>query len=54
MHFVEFAEFIPNCKFANCTHTHEQNCEVKEAVERGEIARERYESYVRLFTDPSD
>lgn len=54
MHFVEFAEFIPNCKFANCTHTHEQGCEVKGAVERGEIARQRYESYVRLFTDPAE
>lgn len=49
MHFVDIAKFVPDCKFADCTHTHENDCAVKEAVERGDIHPERYESYVRLF-----
>lgn len=52
MYFVEFLEHIPNCKFPDCTHTHEDDCAVKQAVERGEIHPERYESYVRLFEEP--
>ena len=47
-YFVDFAPFIPHCKYPDCTHTHEDACAVKEAVERGEIARVRYDSYVRL------
>ncbi len=50
-YFVEFLDHVPNCKFPDCTHTHEDCCTVKQAVERGEIHPERYESYVRLFCD---
>lgn len=50
-YFVEFLDHVPNCKFPDCTHTHEDGCTVKQALERGEIHPERYESYVRLFCD---
>ena len=50
-HFVEFVEFIPDCRFPDCTHIHEDDCAVRQAVERGDIRPERYDSYVRLFTD---
>lgn len=53
MHFVEFVEHVTHCKFADCTHTHEKNCAVKQAVETGLIHPERYESYVRLFEEPA-
>ena len=49
--FKEFADFAQNCKFLNCTHTHEPNCRVKLAVERGEILRERYECYLTMFAE---
>jgi len=52
--FVEFTPHIPNCKFPDCTHTHEAACAVKDAVERGEIHPERYASYVRMFEDPGE
>lgn len=39
------------CRFADCTHVHEPGCTVREAVERGEIPRERYESYTRIMED---
>ena len=47
--FKEFASFAPACKFMNCSHSHEPDCAVKAAVERGEILRERYESYLTLL-----
>ena len=50
-HFVEFVDRVPHCKYADCTHVHEDHCAVREAVEQGLIHPDRYESYVRLFTD---
>ncbi len=50
-YFVEFVERLQHCKFADCTHTHEIECSIIEAVENGEIDPGRYESYVRLFED---
>ncbi len=52
--FIEFIEHVENCKFPDCTHTHEIQCAVKAAVETGAIHPERYESYVRLFEEPTD
>ena len=49
MYFVDIAGFVADCKFPDCTHRHETDCAVKQAVEDGRIHRERYESYVRLF-----
>jgi len=54
MHFVEFVDKVPNCKFPDCVHIHEQDCAVKEAVEAGQIDPSRYESYVGLFYDLSE
>lgn len=50
-HFVEIAERVAGCHFADCTHIHEDDCAVQAAVEQGEIHPERYESYVRLFKE---
>jgi len=52
-YFVEFLPLLPDCKFPDCTHTHETDCRVKDAVDRGEIHPDRYDSYVRLFTEPA-
>ena len=53
--FKEFKNFATSCKFLNvCSHSHEPNCGVKLAVERGEILRERYESYLALLAEVSD
>jgi len=47
--FPEILARLGKCQFTPSTHTHEPNCAVREAVERGEIAAMRYESYLRLF-----
>jgi ribosome biogenesis GTPase len=47
--FPEIRPFIGVCRFGRgCSHTHEPGCAVKEAVERGDIAESRYQSYVKL------
>jgi len=50
-HFVEFVDRVPHCKYPNCTHIREDHCAIREAVDQGLIHPDRYESYVRLFTD---
>ncbi len=48
-YFVEFRPYIPKCKFPDCSHTHEAECAVKEAVHWGQIDAGRYESYLKLY-----
>ena len=48
-HFVEFRPYIPLCKFPDCSHTHETDCAVKDAVHWGQIHAGRYESYLKLY-----
>lgn len=50
-YFPEFEEPSELCRFTNCTHVHEPDCEVKERVEQGAINRARYETYARLWAD---
>ncbi len=47
-YFIEIAPHVAGCKFPDCTHTHEPGCAVRQAVRRGEITRERYNSFLRL------
>ena len=48
-YFIEFEDY-DDCKFGSrCIHQNEPNCAVKEAVENGEIPKERYESYIQLL-----
>lgn len=47
-HFHDFDEASKLCQFANCTHTHEPVCGVRDAVNEGTIALQRYETYLRI------
>jgi len=47
-YFPEFFKLKSNCKFNNCLHINEPKCAIKEAVENGEIAYSRYNSYVQM------
>ncbi len=51
MHFVEFTDRVADCRFPDCTHTHEPGCAIRQAVEASQIDRRRYESYVRMFEE---
>ena len=47
-YFPEISAASAACQFRNCTHTHEPRCGVKDAVEGGQIAGQRYLSYLRI------
>jgi ribosome biogenesis GTPase len=46
--FLEFAGPATDCKFPGCTHTHEEGCRVKDAVDTGDIDARRYQSYLSI------
>jgi len=48
-YFPDFEVYLSNCKFNTCTHYHEPECGVIDAVETGQIAFERYDSYLRIL-----
>ena len=49
--FPEMRRYMHGCHFNNCTHTHEPDCAVKQAVEEGKIPLSRYDSYLRIYND---
>ena len=50
-YFIEFDKY-DECKFGSkCVHENEPACDVKEAVENGEISKQRYESYLQLLNE---
>ena len=46
--FADVEELAEQCRFRDCKHENEPGCAVRAAVERGDLARERFESYVSL------
>ena len=52
-YFPEFTKAAEQCRYPDCRHLKEPECAVKQAVEDGEIARERYESYLLLYDEIS-
>jgi ribosome biogenesis GTPase len=47
-YFPEIKSRVAQCAFSDCTHVHEPECAVREAVMSGEIHPDRYQSYVRI------
>jgi ribosome biogenesis GTPase len=52
--FPEFRPFVPLCAFPDCTHTHEERCAIKNAVEKRLISASRYTSYLGMFSGAGD
>ena len=52
--FPEIFEISQDCRFGNCTHTHEPGCAVLCAVEEARISQSRYNSYLSILEDSSD
>lgn len=48
-YFPEFRPYIEKCYYNTCTHSHEPDCAVKEAVESGVICQARYEAYLNIL-----
>ena len=50
-YFKEIFRFSQDCRFSNCTHTHEPGCAVLQALEDHFIASSRYQSYLSMLED---
>lgn len=50
-YFAEFTPYGEQCRFMGCTHTHEPDCKVKEALEKGIISSVRYENYIQMYEE---
>jgi ribosome biogenesis GTPase len=53
-YFKEIFEFSKQCRFSDCTHTHEPGCAVLKAVEERYIAQSRYQSYLSMLDDKDE
>ena len=53
-YFKEIFEFSKQCRFSNCTHTHEPGCAVLKAVDDHYIAQSRYQSYLSMLDDKDE
>ena len=53
-YFKEIFKFSADCRFGNCTHTHEPGCAVVKAVEDHYISLSRYNSYISMLNDKED
>ena len=53
-YFREIFHFSKDCRFSNCTHTHEPGCAVLRAIEQHYIAESRYQSYLSMLEDKDE
>lgn len=53
-YFPELFELSKDCRFGNCTHTHEPGCAVLQALEEGRVAQSRYTSYLSILDDATE
>ena len=53
-YFREIFQIGRDCRFGNCTHTHEPGCAVLQALDNHEIAESRYRSYLSMLEDEDE
>ena len=53
-YFKDIFHFSKDCRFSNCTHTHEPGCAVLQALEDHYIAQSRYQSYLSMMDDKDE
>lgn len=51
MFFPEMRHREKNCRFAGCSHIHEPDCAIRQAMDDGEISSSRYENYVQIYQE---
>lgn len=49
--FIELRPYRGQCKFSNCSHTHEPGCAIMEALEKGEVGSQRVNSFRKMLED---
>jgi len=49
--FIELHEYIGHCKFSNCSHIHEPDCAIQQALKDGKISRLRFNNYLKIIRE---
>ena len=52
--FPDFVRLQSGCRFPSCTHDHEPDCAVRDAVDAGQLSDTRYASYLELLDEASE
>lgn len=47
--YPEMQPYLNDCRFTGCSHIHEPDCAVRQAVEEGAISRVRYQNYLQIY-----
>ena len=53
-YFIEFKQFIHNCKYIGCSHIKEDECGIKKEVQDKKISESRYKNYVKIYEELKD
>ena len=53
-YFKEFEKNANNCEFVGCTHIKEENCGIKQAIEKGKISEDRYARFCKIYLEIKD
>lgn len=53
-YFIEFEEYVSNCKYIGCSHIKEEECGVKEGLKNGKISESRYNNYIKIYNELKD
>lgn len=49
--FNEFREYTGHCKFSNCSHQHEPDCAIQQALKDGKISQLRFDNYQKIIRE---
>ena len=53
-YFVEFIPYLEKCEFQGCSHIKEENCGIKNALQKGEITESRYQNFIKIYENLKD
>lgn len=53
-YFIEFEEYVSNCKYIGCSHIKEEECGIKEGLKDGKISESRYNNYIKIYNELKD
>ncbi len=48
-YFTEFRDYIKDCEYVGCSHIKENECGVKEQLDKGKISKSRYDNYIKIY-----
>ena len=53
-YFIDFNNAIEECKYIGCSHIKEEDCGIKNKLNKGEISKTRYDNYVKIYNELKD